>query len=70
MFYRRLLGKAYTNGVDRVQKKLTSDHPVAVSIQLDGWSAHKHGFMGLIANYITKGWRRGKVCLQSLRPIR
>ena len=63
MFYRRLLDKAFVKGKLRVQKKLTDDDPLAVSIQLDGWSAHKHGYIGLLANYITKDWRRAKVCL-------
>ena len=63
MFYRRLLDKAFAKGVYKVQKKLKDDLPASVSLQLDGWSAHKHGYIGLLANYITKDWQRAKLCL-------
>ena len=63
IFYRRLLDKAYTKGMQKVQQKLNEDEPLSVSLQLDGWSAHKHGYIGLLANYITKDWRRAKLCL-------
>ena len=63
IYYRRLLDKSYSNGVTKVQNKLTTDDTASVSIQLDGWSAHKHGYMGLLVNYITKDCRRAKLCL-------
>ena len=68
MFYRRLLDKAYINGKDKVKKKLEDADRGAVSIQLDGWSQHHHGYIGLLANYITKGWRRARLCL-ACRPF-
>jgi len=48
--------------------KLKEDKPGTVSIQLDGWSANHHGYIGLLANYITKDWRRAKLCL-ACRPF-
>ena len=63
MYYRRLLDKAFIKGKDKVQKKLKEAEPSSVSIQLDGWSQHHHGFIGLLVNYITKGRRRTKICL-------
>ena len=63
MFYRRLLDKAYLNGQAKVQQKLLAAHPDAVSVQLDGWSQHHHGYMGLMVNYLTKDWKRAKLCL-------
>jgi hypothetical protein len=49
-------------------RKLAEADPGSVSIQLDGWSQHHHGYIGLLANYITKGWRRAKLCL-ACRPF-
>ena len=46
-----------------VQKKLNEDEPASVSLQLDGWSAYKHGYIGFLVNYITKDWHRAKLCL-------
>ena len=63
IFYRRLLEKAFEKGKVSVQQKLIKEEPSCVSIQLDGWSAHKHGYVGLLVNYINKDWRRAKICL-------
>lgn len=63
MYYRRLLDKVYVKGKLKVQNKMKNDDPTCVSIQLDGWSAHKHGYIGLLANYVTKEWKRAKICL-------
>ena len=63
MYYRRLLDKAYIKGKEKVQQKLAAAQPASVSIQLDGWSQHHHGYMGLMANFINEDWRRAKVCL-------
>ena len=68
IFYRRLLDKALIKGKQKVQSKLKEDKPGTVSIQLDGWSANHHGYIGLLANYITKDWRRAKLCL-ACRPF-
>ena len=63
MFYRRLLDKASIKGKGKVQQKVSEAQPTSVSIQLDGWSQHHHGYIGLMANYINKDWRRAKLCL-------
>ena len=41
---------------------MKEDDPPCVSIQLDGWSAHKHGYIGLLVTYISD-WRRVCLCL-------
>ena len=63
MYYRRLLDKVYVKGKLKVQNKMKNDDPTCVSIQLDGWSAHKHGYIGLLANYVTKEWKTANICL-------
>ena len=62
-FYRGLLDKAYKNGVSKVEDKLDKDNPEYVSCQLDGWSAYRHGYIGLLVNYITPSWKRVSLCL-------
>ena len=62
-FYRELLSRAFKNGVSKVQEKLTRDNPVAVSCQLDGWSCYRHGYIGLLVNYISPSWKRVSLCL-------
>ena len=68
MFYRRLLQKVFDKGKLKVQQKFETDKPTSVSIQLDGWSTHKHGYIGFMANYINKDWRRARMCL-ACRPF-
>ena len=41
-YYRGLVDKCYTRGKAKLEAKLKEDDPHRVSIQLDGWSAHKH----------------------------
>ena len=61
-YYRGLVDKCYTRGKAKLEAKLKEDNPPFVSIQLDGWSTHKHGYIGLLVNYIS-GWRRVCLCL-------
>ena len=68
MFYRRLLEKASVKGRNKIQSKLDQDKPQSVSVQMDGWSTHKHGYIGLNVNYINSEWRRAKLCL-ACRPF-
>ena len=51
------------NAGEKVQQKLAAAQPASVSIQLDGWSQHHHGYMGLMLNFINKDLRRAKLCL-------
>ena len=62
-FYRELLDKAYKVGVNKVEEKLKRDEPVAVACQLDGWSVYRHGYIGMLINYITPSWKRVNLCL-------
>ena len=62
-FYRELLTKAYKKGAEIVQEKIKKDDPIAVTCQLDGWSSYRHGYIGMIVNYITTSWKRVNLCL-------
>ena len=62
-FYRGLLDKAYKKSVTKVEEKLERDAPEYVSCQLDGWSAYRHGYIGLLVNYISPAWKRVSLCL-------
>jgi hypothetical protein len=62
-FYRGLLDKAYKKGVQKVEDKLERDKPDFLSCQMDGWSAYRHGYIGLLVNYITPAWKRVSLCL-------
>ena len=54
-FYSNLLDKAFKKSIKKVEEKLEADDPQVVSCQLDGWSAYRHGYIGLLINYITPG---------------
>ena len=62
-FYRGLLDKAFKKGVQKVEDKLEKDSPDFFSCQLDGWSAYRHGYIGLLVNYVTPAWKRVTLCL-------
>ena len=62
-FYRELLGKAYKKGVATVQEKLRKDDPIAIACQLDGWSSYRHGYIGMLIDYISSSWKRVNLCL-------
>jgi hypothetical protein len=62
-FYRSLLGKAYEKSVKKVEEKIATDNPEFVACQLDGWSSYRHGYMGMLIGYLTKGWKRVSLCL-------
>ena len=36
---------------------VSNDNPTSVSFALDGWSAKKHGYLGIVAYYL-KDWKR------------
>ena len=56
------LGKADDSCASRVKSvlvdKLESDAPPTISIGLDAWTAHHHGYMGMNAHYLTNDWER------------
>ena len=51
-FYREKLTKVYENSRTKIMEKLRKDCPDSISVQLDGWSANQHGYIGLIISYI------------------
>ena len=63
-FYRNLLDKIYKHGVKGIETKIRDDKPKYISCQIDGWSSYRHGYSGLIVNYITPGWKRVNICLE------
>ena len=62
-FYRGLLDKAFRKGVSKVEDKINKDNPEFMACQLDGWSSYRHGYIGLLVNYITPSWKRVSLCL-------
>ena len=36
----------YDSGVEKVKSKIQVDAPTNVSLQMDGWTAAHHGYMG------------------------
>ena len=62
-YYRQLLLKIYAKGKVKIKQFVENENPKFVSLSLDTWSAHKHGYMGAIANYITPDWRRQALVL-------
>ena len=57
-YYSDLLVKVYDRGVSKLEDKIKKDDPEEVSCQLDGWSVHHHGHVGLLISYITSNWKR------------
>ena len=62
-YYRQLLKKIYTKGKLAIKNFIQKDSPTSVSLSMDGWSQHHHGYLGAIANYITPDWRRQALCI-------
>ena len=50
--------KVYTNGKEQIKKQLKDEDCRTVAVQMDGWSAHHYGYIGVIITFITKNWRR------------
>ena len=40
--------QAYEKGILSVKRRLEEADPAVVSLQMDGWTAHHHGYMGAI----------------------
>ena len=57
-FYSDTLIKVYDSSMSKIEKKIKLDNPDTLNLQLDGWSADHHGYIGLIFNYITENWKR------------
>ena len=59
-YYRSLLVPTYEKVKNKLLDQLKADNPQSVSITLDGWSAHHHGYIGINGHYLTKDWQRKK----------
>ena len=57
-YYKNIFDKCYTNGMEKVKKKLINDKPSVISVQLDRWSGNHNSHVGVIINYITDGFKR------------
>ena len=40
----------YAKGKATIEQYIVKEHPEFVSLALDGWSIHHHGYMGAIAS--------------------
>ena len=58
----RLFSQIYNKGKATIKNFIAKEKPQFVSLALDGWSAHHHGYLGSIASTV---WHKEKVCLQS-----
>ena len=50
-YYQSRTLKAYDKAVEAVKTKLKKDSPDSITLLIDGWSSHRHGYIGLIAVY-------------------
>ena len=41
-----------------LKAKLDRDSPLVISLGLDGWSQHHHGYLGINGHYLNKEWER------------
>ena len=64
-FYTELLKRVFNHGKNQVKKRLEEENCGTVAVQMDGWSAHHHGYIGVIVTFITKNWRRVVFSLSS-----
>ena len=56
-YYRDLPDQSYCKIETALKSKLEVDNPIVVSLALDAWSAHHHGYLGIIIHYISD-WNR------------
>ena len=56
-YYRDMLSPSFCKIKTALKIKLEVDNPKVVSLALDAWSAHHHGYLGIIIHYI-KDWNR------------
>ena len=57
-YYRSLLDPTFDKIKRSLNEKLMADDPSNISIGLDGWSQHHHGYLGINAHYIDNDWQR------------
>ena len=57
------MDNAFRKSVQKAEDKIEKDNPEFFSCQMDGWLAYRHGYIGLLVNYITPAWKRVTLCL-------
>ena len=58
-----MLDPTFTKIKGVLREKLETDNPPTISVGLDGWSAHHHGYLGMNGHYLNDDWCRVKFCL-------
>ena len=61
-YYREMLEPSHLAIKTKLMEMLEKDNPKTISVALDGWSAHHHGYLGINYHYITD-WKRKKLNL-------
>ena len=57
-YYRGRLDTTYDRIKSSLMEKIKADDPSTISIGLDGWSKHHHGYLGIDAHYLDENWDR------------
>ena len=58
-YYRDMLGLHYCKIQNALKSKLEVDNPIVVSLSLDAWSAHYHGYLWFLIHFISDWHLRG-----------
>ena len=56
-YYRDQVDKVYEKVRSKINNHIIKDNPQTIAIQLDGWSAYHHGYLGVNITYIHE-WER------------
>ena len=65
-FYSELLHKVFNNGKEQVKRKLENENISTLAVQMDGWSKFGHGYIGVVVTFITKGWKRVTLAIDTI----
>ena len=65
-YYSELLHKVYKNGKEKIKKKLDEESISTLAVQMDGWSKFGHGYVGVVLTFITKGWKRVTLAIDTI----
>ena len=56
-YYRSLLEPTFDKVKSKLKLQIMEDNPASIALSLDGWSAYKHGYLGVNLHYM-KDWKR------------
>ena len=56
-YYRDQVDKVYEKVRSKINNHIIKDNPQTIAMQLDGWSAYHHGYLGVNITYIHE-WER------------